>query len=347
MTDTTPHAPQFGQQTEPFPKQDEAKDLLTGSPVSSRAGTPASVLIEPHPGPHNLAYLSPISAGRHIGFESPYPWTTYEEPPTQRAAPPVRFPFPASYKDDEDDAEGYIARVTMYINIHADKYSLNTEQVYLFLQGCAGPQSLAWASRVGAKSLAERRDKLAQPRYATFQQVTNDFRLRFGAVEKKRTAQAKLEILSQGRKPARDYVLEFEELAKDTGYGNDALVQRFQQGLHSVVRAKIDEMRPTVLDIVDWQHEAIRRDSNYRASMLEQQAWSRRFASSTDNGTHGTPTPTNHRGASNGASVAVSNTNIAPGKLTDAERTRCMREGLCLRCRQKGHMARDCTAYAN
>jgi hypothetical protein len=35
------------------------------------------------------------------------------------------------------------------------------------------------------------------------------------------------------------------------------------------------------------------------------------------------------------------------GKLTQDERERCLREGLCLRCRQKGHMARECTAFAN
>ena len=29
-------------------------------------------------------------------------------------------------------------------------------------------------------------------------------------------------------------------------------------------------------------------------------------------------------------------------KLTPEERQRCMREGLCLRCREKGHLARDC-----
>jgi Zinc knuckle len=29
-------------------------------------------------------------------------------------------------------------------------------------------------------------------------------------------------------------------------------------------------------------------------------------------------------------------------KLTPEEREKCMREGLCLRCRAKGHMAREC-----
>ena len=34
-------------------------------------------------------------------------------------------------------------------------------------------------------------------------------------------------------------------------------------------------------------------------------------------------------------------------KLTPEEREKCMREGLCLRCRQQGHMARECPKNAN
>lgn len=34
--------------------------------------------------------------------------------------------------------------------------------------------------------------------------------------------------------------------------------------------------------------------------------------------------------------------NVQLTKLTNEERERCMKEGLCLRCRQKGHMAKDC-----
>jgi len=33
---------------------------------------------------------------------------------------------------------------------------------------------------------------------------------------------------------------------------------------------------------------------------------------------------------------------IKVSKLTPEERQRCMREGLCLRCREKGHPAKDC-----
>jgi hypothetical protein len=36
------------------------------------------------------------------------------------------------------------------------------------------------------------------------------------------------------------------------------------------------------------------------------------------------------------------NATIAGQKLTPEEREKYMREGLCLRCREKGHMAREC-----
>ena len=39
---------------------------------------------------------------------------------------------------------------------------------------------------------------------------------------------------------------------------------------------------------------------------------------------------------------ANQNANTELKKLDKEERERCMREGLCLRCRQKGHMARNC-----
>ena len=39
--------------------------------------------------------------------------------------------------------------------------------------------------------------------------------------------------------------------------------------------------------------------------------------------------------------------NERPKKLTLEERDKCFKEGRCLRCRKKGHMAASCTTYTN
>ena len=40
-------------------------------------------------------------------------------------------------------------------------------------------------------------------------------------------------------------------------------------------------------------------------------------------------------------------TNEKLKKLTPEERDKCFKEGRCLRCRKKGHMAASCTTYTN
>jgi len=55
-------------------------------------------------------------------------------------------------------------------------------------------------------------------------------------------------------------------------------------------------------------------------------------------------------GGSASHTAALADSGVAPmnlstikvSKLTPEERQRCMREGLCLRFREKGHVAKDC-----
>jgi hypothetical protein len=51
------------------------------------------------------------------------------------------------------------------------------------------------------------------------------------------------------------------------------------------------------------------------------------------------------RGGSSKTYVPMEIGAINVKKLTPEERDKCMRQGLCLRCRQPGHMAKDCTQF--
>jgi hypothetical protein len=162
--EATTHQPQFGQQEATFPKDDNQSNNET----SSDGAEVLSLFLEQHPAPQNLIDLEPIELGRHAGFEENYAWSSFGEPPTQRTPPSLKFPFPQVFLDNEDDAEDYVSRVEMFIQIHAAKYTLNSEQTYTFLQGCQGPRSKQWAGRIMSKLVKERHERLWQPTVATF-----------------------------------------------------------------------------------------------------------------------------------------------------------------------------------
>jgi hypothetical protein len=160
-------------------------------------------------------------------------------------------------------------------------------------------------------------------------------------------AQVKLEGILQGTDTTRKYIIQFEEVSKDTGYDNDVLVQQFCKCLHRPILAALDKIHMPMLDtILNWQYEAFQEDANYRARTLEQVAWGRSMLYRTNNGpfTYAaalSAAPTNNMG------VCMANTLAMMGKLTQDKRERWLRKGLCLRCRQKGHMAQECTAFFN
>ena len=92
---------------------------------------------------------------------------------------------------------------------------------------------------------------------------------------------------------------------------------------------------PTTID--DWYKKALTFQTHYeRAKEVEQR---RRNPA----GTYQPFTATSTTSARDPNAMEVDAIKVA--KLTKEEREHCMKEGLCLRCRKKGHMARNCPAF--
>jgi hypothetical protein len=124
-----------------------------------------------------------------------------------------------------------------------------------------------------SKLVKEHCARLPQPIVATFQQVASDFLLCFSLLKKKHMAQTKLKGILQGANIAREYIIRFEEVSKNTSYDNNALVQQFRKGLHGPILAALNKIcTPTLETILNWQHKAIRKDASYCARALEQVA---------------------------------------------------------------------------
>ena len=63
-----------------------------------------------------------------------------------------------------------------------------------------------------------------------------EFNATFGDIDKARTSATKLRALRQGSRPVATYAAEFRQLACDINWGEAALVDQFQFGLHDDVK---------------------------------------------------------------------------------------------------------------
>src|SRR5258707_2830107 len=153
----------------------------------------------------------------------------------------------------------------------------------------------------------------------------------FGDPNPRATAQRQIEALKQAQKPAEEFVTEFQNLALDTGYDDEALINKFKHGLNRPLLVECYRRSPLPTTLKEWQDTAINADRNYREMTMwtqggRTQGYTPRANTSTPSFSAAVPTPTPPRD---------------PNAM-DVDRTRTRRPFVCYNCNGEGHMARDC-----
>lgn len=89
----------------------------------------------------------------------------------------------------------------------------------------------------------------------------------FGDLDPKSTAQLKIKDVRQGTKTAEDYNINFSRWAHDTGYGQEALITIYKDGLNSALLRQIylSDRQPTTFQ--EWQSRAAELDRRHREYM--------------------------------------------------------------------------------
>ena len=154
--------------------------------------------------------------------------------------------------------------------------------------------------------------------------LTEALSKRFSPLNKVKLARDKLSRWRQLR-DVPSYNTDFLKIILDIPHiGLDEQIDRYARGLKSYIWSELCTTDYTSL-------EALMRDAERVES-----AKGNRFNPSQHNNGPFRPGP-----------VAMElNATVAVQKLTPEEREKCMKEGLCLRCREKGHMARECPKNA-
>lgn len=151
---------------------------------------------------------------------------------------------------------------------------------------------------------------------------------RFNPIDKVRTARDKLAKWRQ-IKSVQIYSQSFLEIIMDLPtITEDEKIDRYCRGLKTYIWEELCTKAYTSLDDVMNDAERVESAKGRKLDLAPTSKGILRGANST-----------------NYAPMELGAVNVK--KLTPEERDKCMRQGLCLRCRQPGHMAKDCRQFKN
>jgi hypothetical protein len=134
------------------------------------------------------------------------------------------------------------------------------------------------------------------------------------------------------------YIATFTRLATATEFELDskALVGQFRSGLTERVHRCILNRKNIPKTLEEWKEAA--RKEIVRISEIDNANFKNRRFIPCDTNTYQNNTPKNNTPVP----MDINATTIPFQKLTDADREKYRKEGRCFRCREKGHMARNC-----
>ncbi|KAH9446988.1 hypothetical protein Pst134EA_028972 [Puccinia striiformis f. sp. tritici] len=212
-----------------------------------------------------------------------------------------------------DKAEAWVRQIGTYIIAHPDEFPDDRSKILWSLSYLEGP-ALIWAGQFS--------DRLFRAEEVKYDE---DFAVGFSSMyldsEKKTKSEAAIRKLKQ-TKTVADYTHQFNIHANSTGWEATTLISQYRQGLKSNVRLALLISRTDFTTLADISNLSLKIDNELNGS------------ETTTSQTTTSATPSSDPNAMDLSAFR--------GQLSDAEKTRMMRNGQCFRCTKPGHIAREC-----
>ena len=246
--------------------------------------------------------------------------------------------LPADFSGEPSDAVRWIKAMKAYFSINSLIYTSDTDKVMTMLnkmsKGHGVSFSEMWYDRMADTSITNSEK--------TFDKFASNFESTFFPYDTKATIHFELTKLSQKSFKCPDgimddgfqkYITDFQTLASKAGISNDiTLIDQFSLGLDQQLATMILSMSSIPTTVAKWIEQA-------KVFHAQKMCILALKGGQLPSAIH-SPRTTHDPNAMDIDAISLS-------KLTPTERARCIKEGLCFRCRKKSYSANKCNNTQN
>lgn len=271
------------------------------------------------------------NAMRNLTLDSPSRSSTPFFTNTQR----LRMNEPPRFNGKPEEIRKFITRIKMAIEISTDSFAHDLGKIcYMcsFMEGAAFDWAQPYLEDIGSDQL--------DPCMTSFDAFLDAFCVAFGEVNEKLATERKLIYLRQGQALASEHAATFRRLALRTEFNEPALLALFRESLRDRLK---DELAARDMPTDLWRYVSKVVDIDNRIRERETQ---RRRQPPRPHQRFSTPVSTSDRHTSNNNDdvqpMDLDAAKVKRGSLTQEERSRRKRLGLCMYCGGDGHDVKTC-----
>ena len=171
---------------------------------------------------------------------------------------------PAIFNGEAGRVGGFITACRLYIKMKL-RGNMVEEQIQWVLTYVQGGSTDVWKENVMEELEA------GEVEYESAEEFFTILKREFGTGEEESMKAAELRKIEQGGRTMEEFVQEFKQAARGSGYEGRPLVEEFKRGMNGGIRRKLMEAENPPTSIENWYRRATALDRNWRESRREEE----------------------------------------------------------------------------